>query len=502
MGVPVDGRAVLAVDQGTTSSRAIVYDGGGSRVGISQAAIGSAFRRPGWVEQDAVEIWETTQRVVEEAIASAGMAPSDIAAIGITNQRETTILWDRETGEPVAPAVVWQSRQSSAIVDSIVERGLAARYQDVTGLVPDAYFSATKIAWLLSEHPELRSRAEAGEIAFGTVETWLIWKLTGGRRHVTDVSNASRTMLLDLESLDWSTELLEDLAIPSALLPEIVPTVGSDLTTSADVIGAEIRISGSAGDQQAALFGQGCFRAGMAKNTYGTGSFLLLNVGTERPRSKHRLLSTVAWSVAGETTYALEGAIFVTGSAVQWLRDGLGIIRSAAEIEPLARSVPDSGGVTVVPALSGLGAPDWDAAARGTILGITRGTTRAHIARATLEAIAFQIKDVVEAMNADVSPSLGELRVDGGASANDLLMQLQADVLGVPVVRPADIETTASGAAMLARLGLDPLRPLDDLTRGWTPDRTFEPSMTDDERASRYRTWRRAVDRSRGWAEA
>ena len=497
----MSGQLVLAIDQGTTSSRAIVYDGGGNRVGISQKAIEASFRQPGWVEQDAVEIWETTRRVVEGAIAAAGLVPSDIASIGITNQRETTILWDRATGEPVAPAVVWQSRQSSEVVDGITRRGLGERYQAVTGLVPDAYFSATKIAWLLGVHPELRSRAEAGEIAFGTVETWLIWKLTGGRRHVTDVSNASRTMLLDLEALDWSAELLEDLAIPAALLPEIVPTVGSDLVTSADVIGAEIPISGSAGDQQAALFGQGCFRPGMAKNTYGTGSFLLLNTGTNRPRSSHRLLSTVAWSVGGETTYALEGAVFVTGSAVQWLRDGLGIIRSADEIEPLAHSVPDSGGVTVVPALSGLGAPDWDAAARGTILGITRGTTRAHIARATLEAIAFQIRDVVEAMNADVSPALGELRVDGGASANDLLMQLQADVLGVPVVRPAEIETTASGAAMLARLGLNPLRPLDDLITGRAPDRTFEPAMTDDERASRYRTWRRAVDRSRGWAE-
>ena len=496
------GDVVLAIDQGTTSSRAIVYDGEGRRVGIAQGAIGAAFRRPGWVEQDAAEIWDTTRRVIEGAIAAAGLTPANIAAIGITNQRETTILWDRATGEQVAPAIVWQSRQSSGVVDRIAERGLTERYQEVTGLVPDAYFSATKIAWLLDEQPELRRRAEAGEIAFGTVESWLIWKLTGGTRHVTDVANASRTMLLDLRALNWSDELLGDLAIPRVMLPEIIASVGMDMdvVASGDVLGVEIPVTGSAGDQQAALFGQACFRPGQAKNTYGTGSFLLLNCGSTPPRSTHRLLSTVAWRIGGQITYALEGSVFVTGSAVQWLRDGLGIISSAAEIEPLARSVPDSGGVTFVPALSGLGAPDWDPHARGTIVGITRGTTKAHIARATLEAIALQISDIVEAMNADAAEPLRELRVDGGAAENNLLLQMQADILGVPVIRPADVETTALGASLLARVGLDPSLSLGELAAGWTVDRVFEPTMSADERASRCSTWRRAVDRARGWA--
>jgi glycerol kinase len=491
------GPRILAIDQGTTSSRAVVFDARGAVLGAAQQETKQQYRRPGWVEQDPREIIDVTFDMVRRALAETGTNPADVASIGITNQRETTILWDRATGEAVAPAIVWQSRQSAGLVAHIAERGMADTYQRITGLVPDAYFSATKIAWLLEQEPALRRRAEAGEIAFGTVDTWLIWHLSGGRAHVTDYSNASRTMLYDIRRLAWSQELLDDLGIPSMLLPEVRGNAELVATTDPDLFGAEIAVGGVAGDQQAALFGQACFAPGEAKNTYGTGSFVLMQTGREATASRHRLLTTIAWGIDGAVEYALEGAIFVTGAAVQWLRDGLGIIRDAREVEALARSVPDSDGVAFVPALAGLGAPYWDAGARGTITGITRGTTAAHIARATLEAIAFQSRDVIDAMSADSGIELGELRVDGGAAANDLLMQIQADVLGVPVVRPKNVETTVLGAAYLSGLASGVWNSREDVRRSWAIDRRFEPAWSEEERERRYADWQQAVGRAR-----
>ncbi|HEY7037052.1 MAG TPA: glycerol kinase GlpK [Thermomicrobiales bacterium] len=492
-------RFVLAIDQGTTSSRAIVFDQRGQIRGLGQHPTRQIFPRDGWVNQDAGDIWETTLRSVRDALAAAGISGRDLAAVGITNQRETTILWDRVTGRPVAPAIVWQSRQTAPLVADIERRGMSAIYQRLTGLVPDAYFSATKIAWLLEQDAELRRRAEAGDVLFGTVESWLIWKLSGGRAHVTDVSNASRTMLFDIREVAWSPPLLADLAIPPAMLPRPVGNAELLGEIAPSIFGAAVPIAGSAGDQQAALFGQACFAAGQAKNTYGTGSFLLLHTGTEAVPSQNRLLTTIAWRIDDAVEYALEGSIFVTGAAVQWLRDGLGIVDRSADVEPLAASVADSGGVLFVPALVGLGAPHWDAAARGTLLGLTRGTTKAHIARAALEAIAFQTRDVLDAMTADRGAPLSELRVDGGAAANDLLMQIQADLLGVPVVRPTITETTALGAAYLAGLAVGLWRDRDELAAHWQVDRRFEPSIPDDERERRQRRWREAVERSKGW---
>lgn len=492
---------LLALDQGTTSSRAIVFDRDGEVRGIGQRATTQAYPKPGWVNQDAVEIWESTLAVAREALAAAGVGADAIAAIGITNQRETSVLWDRATGKPVAPAIVWQSRQTAGLVDAIVARGMGPAYTRRTGLVPDAYFSATKIAWLLEEEPELRRRAEAGEVLFGTVDSWLLWNLSGGTLHVTDASNASRTMLYDIRAGDWADELLSDLGIPRVMLPDVRGNAGVLCETVGDLLGAALPIAGMAGDQQAALFGQACFGPGEAKNTYGTGSFLLLQTGTEARASQHGLLTTIAWEIDGVMEYALEGAIFVTGAAVQWLRDGLGIIATAADVEVLAGSVSDSGGVVFVPALAGLGAPFWDQAARGTLVGITRGTTAAHIARATLEAIAFQTRDVLDAMEADAGIGLTELRVDGGASANDLLMQLQADVLGCPVVRPRNVETTALGAAYLAGLAVGVWKDREEIRAHWREDRRFEPRWTDAERDRRYGEWLRAVERSKGWIE-
>ena len=490
---------ILAIDQGTTSSRAIVFDADGAVRGSAQQPIEPSYPAPGWVNQDAMRLWRVTLAVARDALTAAATPAADLAAIGIANQRETTILWDRASGEPVAPAIVWQSRQSAALVDEIAGRGMTETYQRLTGLVPDAYFSATKIAWLLDEQPELRRRAEAGEVLFGTVDSWLLWNLSGGRVHVTDYANASRTMLFDLRKLDWSAELLADLAIPRAMLPEVRDNSAVLCETAPELLGGAVPVAGMAGDQQAALFGQACFRPGEAKNTYGTGSFLLMHTGNEPVASHHRLLSTIAWRIDGRTEYALEGAIFVTGAAVQWLRDGLGIIETAADVEPLAASVPDSGGVVFVPALTGLGAPYWDPAARGTLVGLTRGTTRAHIARASLEAIAWQSRDVLDAMKADSGIALSELRVDGGAAANDLLMQLQADALGVPVVRPDTTETTALGAAYLAGLAAGVWRDRDDLRARWREGRRFEPQLTESERESRYGRWQVAVERARGW---
>jgi glycerol kinase len=495
------GNHILALDQGTTSSRAMVFDQFGRERSVAQLPTTQIYPSPGWVNQDAAEIWATTLETASQALQQAGLGGGDIAGIGIVNQRETLVVWDRETSRAIAPAIVWQSRQSQPQIEALLKRGMGPTYQEKTGLVPDAYFTASKLAWLLEDQPVLRRRAEAGELLAGTVDSWLLWNLTGGSVHATDVSNASRTMLFDIETLDWSAELLHDMAIPHQMLPRVVSSAGIVGVTASRLFGAEVPVSGIAGDQQAALFGQTCFAPGDAKNTYGTGSFLLMNTGAELKRSAHRLLTTVAWRIEHQVDYALEGSIFISGAAVQWLRDGLGIIDSVPDVEPLAASVPDTGGVTVVPALSGLGAPHWDAAARGTILGLTRGSTAAHIARATLEAIAFQSRDVTDAMTADSGIPLTSLRVDGGAARNDLLMQIQADVLGVPVIRPQKVETTAVGAAFLAGLGCGLWPDRASLADRWTVDRVFEPAVGEPERESRYATWRRAVDRSRSWAD-
>ncbi len=493
-------KLVLAIDQGTTSSRAILFDAQGTIHGLAQRPIEPTYPQPGWVEQDAAQLWDITLAVAREVLDQTGMSASSLAAIGIANQRETTVLWDRHTGAPVAPAIVWQSRQSAPLVEGIARRGMTETYQRRTGLVPDAYFSATKVAWLLDRDRELRQRAEAGEILFGTVDSWLLWHLSGGQIHATDYTNASRTMLYDIRTLDWADDLLADLAIPRSMLPEVRDSSGVLFETDETLLGAGIAVAGVAGDQQAALVGQVCFRPGEAKNTYGTGSFLLLHTGNEAQASSHQLLTTIASGIGGRIEYALEGAIFVTGAAVQWLRDGLGIIREAADVEALAASVPNSGSVVFVPALAGLGAPHWDQSARGTLLGITRGTTAAHIARATLEAIALQVKEVLDAMEADSGVALAELRVDGGAAANDLLLQIQADILDVPVVRPLVVETTALGAAALAGLAVGLWRDRDDLRATWQEDRRFEPRLAAPERDRLVAAWRAGVERSQRWA--
>jgi glycerol kinase len=491
---------VLAIDQGTTSTRALIVDDTGAVRAVAQQPIPLTYPAPGWVNQDAEEIWQLTRRVCLEAIERAGLVATQISAIGITNQRETIVVWDRKSLIPVAPAIVWQSRQSASLVEDIALRGISARYTQITGLVPDAYFSATKLRWLFDHHPELRERAESGDLCAGTIDSWLIARLTNGKAHITDRSNASRTMLYDIRKLEWSKELLDELQIPTNILPAVVENSGQLATADASIFGAEIPITGAAGDQHAALFGQTCYAPGMAKNTYGTGSFLLMNTGTKPAESRNKLLTTIAWSLNGEVSYALEGAIFVTGAAIGWLRDGLGLFERASDVEKLAATVHSSEGVTFVPALTGLGAPYWDPDARGTILGLTRGSTKAHIARAALEAIAFQVRDVVDAMSADSGVPLSELRVDGGAASNDLLMQLQADLLGTRIVRPAQLETTAMGAAFLAGIGAGIWKSTAELERTWHIDRAFEPSITQDERDTRYSTWKRAVDRSRGWA--
>jgi glycerol kinase len=491
---------ILALDQGTTSSRALVFDELAREYSLSQKPTTQLYPHPSWVNQDAGEIWETTLETACSALHQAALSGHDVAGIGIVNQRETLIVWDRETSKPVSPAIVWQSRQSQPQVEALLARGMGAAYQRTTGLVPDAYFTASKLAWLLEEHAGLRRRAEDGELLAGTVDSWLLWNLTGGAVHATDVSNASRTMLFDIRSLAWSTELVQDMAIPPQMLPRVLASAGVSGLTAPELFGTEIPVSGIAGDQQAALFGQTCFAPGEAKNTYGTGSFLLMNTGEEVKNSTHRLLSTIAWQIEERVDYALEGSVFISGAAVEWLRDGLGIIDSVQDVEALASSVPDAGGVTVVPALTGLGAPHWDAAARGTILGLTRGSTAAHIARATLEAIAFQTRDVIEAMTADSGIPLTSLRVDGGAARNDLLMQIQADVLGVPVIRPRNVETTAVGAAFLAGLGCGLWPDQATLKERWAVERVFEPKTGETERQNRYAFWRLAIDRSRGLA--
>ncbi len=493
-------RHVLALDQGTTSSRAILFDESGAARGSAQSEFRQIFPQPGWVEHDPEEIWRSQLDVAREAIANARISARDVAAIGITNQRETTILWDRKSGAPLANAIVWQDRRTADECDRLKRAGHEPGVTAKTGLVLDPYFSGTKLAWLLDHVPGARARAEAGELAFGTVDSWLVWKLTGGRLHVTDPSNASRTLLFDIGQGTWDDDLLALFRVPRAVLPEVRPSSALLGETDAALLGSAIPIGGIAGDQQAALFGQACHAAGMAKNTYGTGCFMLLHTGEHRIASSHGLLATRAAAVTGRAEYALEGSVFIAGAVVQWLRDGLGLIRSSRDVEPLAASVPDSGGVYLVPAFAGLGAPHWDAYARGAILGVTRGTTAAHLARAALESIAFQSAEVLLAMQNDAAHELAELRVDGGATANDLLMQFQADLLGVPVVRPRVLETTALGAAYLAGLATGVWRNADEIASQWRRERLFEPRMSRDEAKSRLAGWLRAVERAKNWA--
>ena len=491
---------ILALDQGTTSSRALVFDRQGAVVALAQQEFSQHFPQAGWVEHDAQEIWRSQLAVARQALQRAGLQARQLRALAITNQRETTVLWDRRTGEPVAPAIVWQDRRTAALCDSLRPRW-AARIQRKTGLVLDAYFSATKLQWLLDHVPGARARAEAGELAFGTIDSWLLWNLTGGSVHATDASNAARTLLFNIHTLQWDEELLSLFNIPRAVLPHVHPSSGVFGETEASLLGAAVPVAGIAGDQQAATFGQACFAPGMAKNTYGTGCFMLMNTGDTAVTSRHRLLGTVAW--LGPHTpacYALEGSVFMAGATIQWLRDGLQIIKSTAEVEALATSVSDTQDVCLVPAFAGLGAPDWDGHARGTLVGMTRGTTRAHIARAALEAIALQTADVFHAMGQDAGVPLRELRVDGGASRNDLLMQMQADYLGVPVLRPALTETTAFGAAGLAGLASGLWSGADELSALWQLQRRFEPRLPAAARRAKLARWREAVDRARGWA--
>ena len=493
-------RYLLALDQGTTSSRAMVFDADGKVRGVAQREFAQHYPRPGWVEHDPQEILDTQFHCARAALADAGIAAAELAALGITNQRETTLLWERASGRALAPAIVWQDRRTAAECDRLRDQGLAQTVRERTGLELDPYFSATKLAWLLDHVPGARARAEAGELAFGTVDSWLVWHLTGGRLHVTDCGNASRTMLYNIHEGCWDEALCAALRIPPAVLPRVVDSIGVCGETDAAVLGAAVPIAGIGGDQQAATFGQACFAPGMAKNTYGTGCFLLMNTGAQPVVSHKRLLTTVGWRGKGLSAFALEGSIFMGGAIVQWLRDGLGLIRSAAEIEALAGSVPDSGGVVLVPAFTGLGAPWWDSYARGTLFGLTRGSGAAQIARAALEAIALQTVDLVEAMKGDGAGPLSELRVDGGAAANDLLMQIQADLLGVPVVRPRMLETTALGAAYMAGVGVGVWRGTDELAAHWQADRRFEPAMAPAQREALIARWHRAVERTRGWA--
>ncbi|HEY2906102.1 MAG TPA: glycerol kinase GlpK [Vicinamibacterales bacterium] len=493
---------ILALDQGTTSSRAIVFDHEGSIRATAQKEFGQIFPRTGWVEHDPQEIWASQLGVAIEALGRAQLRSNDIAAIGITNQRETTIVWNRETGEPIHNAIVWQDRRTADFCERLKAEGAGPAIQEKTGLLIDAYFSASKVRWILDNVPGARDQAKAGLLAFGTVDTWLIWKLTDGRQHVTDVSNASRTMLFNIHTLDWDEELLQLFDVPSAMLPRVKSSSEVYGVVSISLGLEGLPIAGVAGDQQAALFGQMCREPGMSKNTYGTGCFLLQNIGTRPTMSRQQLVTTVAWQVKGRTDYALEGSVFIGGAVVQWIRDGLKFVQSAPEIEELAATVDDNGGVYLVPAFAGLGAPHWDPYARGTIVGITRGTTSAHIARAALESIAYQVADLLDAMRADAGVPLTELRVDGGAATNDMLMQFQADLLGVPVVRPAVTETTALGAAYLAGLAVGYWSSIAAVTGQWRVDRRFEPRMPQEVAAALRERWNAALSRSKGWEPA
>ena len=494
---------VLALDQGTTSSRAILFDQSGKGVGVAQKEFTQIYPKAGWVEHDPMEIWGTQSGVAREVLEKMGVRPEEVAAIGITNQRETTIVWEKATGKPVYNAIVWQCRRTASICDDLKARGLEEYIRENTGLVVDAYFSGTKVKWILDNVDGARARAEKGELLFGNVDTWLMWNLTRGKAHVTDYSNASRTMLFNIKTLKWDAKILDELGIPAAMLPEVKPSSCVYGYTDAQTFGgAEIPIAGDAGDQQAALFGQACFSDGMAKNTYGTGCFMLMNTGEKRVPSRNGLLTTIAWGVDGKVEYALEGSIFVAGAAVQWLRDELKLVDNAAQSEELAAAVPDTHGVYVVPAFVGLGAPYWDMYARGTIVGLTRGANRNHIVRATLESIAYQTKDVLQAMQDDSGITLKALKVDGGAVANNFLMQFQSDILGVPVDRPMVTETTAMGAAFLAGLAVGFWKDKAEIAAKWNVDRTFKPAMAEEVRVAKYKGWAKAVERSRNWEDA
>lgn len=493
-------RYVLALDQGTTSSRAILFNRAGEPVGQLNQEFPQYYPQPGWVEHNPVEIWESQIGVARRLLAQLGVEAEEIAAVGITNQRETTVIWDRKTGEPVDNAIVWQCRRTAPICDDLKARGWADPIRGKTGLVVDAYFSGTKVKWLLDRHPGLRERAAAGEMLFGTVDTWLMWKLSGGTVHATDYSNASRTLLFNIHTLDWDDEILQELGIPRAMLPEVKPSSGLFGYTHPRLLGSAIPLAGCAGDQQAALFGQACFSPGEAKNTYGTGCFLLMNTGEKAVASERGLLTTIAWGLGGKVEYALEGSVFIAGAAVQWLRDELRVIANAAETEGIAESIADNDGVYFVPAFVGLGAPYWDPYARGAIVGLTRGTGRAHIVRAALEAMCYQTRDVLDAMAADSGIALAALKADGGAVGNRFLMQFQADILGVPVERPTVGETTALGAAYLAGLAVGFWSDRDELRNMWQVAQRYDPAMAPAERARLYEGWSRAVERSRAWA--
>ena len=493
---------ILALDQGTTSSRAIVFDREGSMLSVSQREFEQIFPQPGWVEHDANEIWSSQVGVASEAIARMNIAPGDIAAIGITNQRETTVVWNRKTSLPVYHAIVWQDRRTAGFCDQLREKGHVKTFQEKTGLVIDAYFSGTKVRWILDNVPGAREAADRGELAFGTIDAWLMWKLTNGKCHITDVTNASRTLLFNIHTLQWDDELLGILGVPRSMLPEVRSSSEVYGHTDEAMLGTAIPIAGIAGDQHAATFGQVALERGMAKNTYGTGCFMLLNLGQEALPSHNKLLTTIAWKIGDRVDYAFEGSVFVGGAVIQWLRDGLQFFRTAEESEALALTVKDSAGVFLVPAFVGLGAPYWDSYARGTMVGLTRGTTRAHITRAALESICYQSAELLEAMEKDSKLELSELRVDGGASRNNLLMQTQADILGVPVVRPKVTETTALGAAYLAGLAVGYFDSIEQISKQWKVDRRFEPTLSADERQSKLARWKEAVERSRRWEQA
>jgi glycerol kinase len=492
---------VLALDQGTTSSRAIVFNKQGKIQGIAQKEFEQHFPRPGWVEHDPAEIWSSQISVAAEAMSRAGLRAKDVAAIGITNQRETAVVWDRASGEPIFNAIVWQDRRTAGLCDQLRKSGHEDTFRSKTGLVIDSYFSGTKVRWILDNVEGARQRAEAGELAFGTIDSWLVWNLTGGEVHMTDVTNASRTLLYNIHTGQWDDELLDILNVPRSMLPDVRSSSEVYASTNRELFATEIPIAGIAGDQQAALFGQRCTEPGMVKNTYGTGCFMLLHTGQEAVPSKNNLVTTIAWQIGDQPVeYALEGSVFIAGAVVQWLRDGLQIIRSAPEVETLARSVEDNGGIYMVPAFAGLGAPHWDSYARGAIVGITRGVTAGHFARAALEGIAFQVADVLEAMERDAGIEIKELRVDGGAAENDLLMQFQSDILGAPTIRPQVLETTALGAAYLAGLAVGYWESQEEITEQWHVDARFEPQIGDDEIRKLRARWSRALDRARGWA--
>ncbi len=492
-------KSILAIDQGTTSSRAIIFNKKGKIQSVAQKEFTQFYPSPGWVEHDANEIWSSQAGVITEAITKAGLKAESIAAIGITNQRETTVIWDRETGNPIYNAIVWQDRRTSDFCATLKAEGLEDIIKEKTGLLLDAYFSGTKIKWILDNVDGSRKKAMEGKLAFGTIDSWLIWKLTDGEKHITDVTNASRTLLFNIHEKKWDDEILRLLDIPKSLLPEVRSSSEIYTETSASLFNVPIPIAGIAGDQQSALFGQMCTHPGMLKNTYGTGGFLVLNTGDKPITSRNNLLTTIAWEIGGKITYALEGSIFIAGAVVQWLRDGLGLIKSSEEVEELANSVNDNGGVYLVPAFTGLGAPHWDQFARGSISGLTRGTTAGHIARAALEAIAFQTVDVLKAMESDSGIKVSELRVDGGATANDLLMQFQSDLLEIPIVRPKISETTALGVAYLAGLAVGYWDGHDDISNQWEVDKRFEPQMSSEKREELLNNWDKAVGRSKNW---